>query len=41
MLAAVAGVVTILLGIMGVKYGLEAILVGLTFIGIACGLKKE
>lgn len=41
MLAAVIGVVLLILGIMGIKYGIEAILMGLTFVAIACGLKKN
>lgn len=41
MFVAVISAVLIILGIMGIKYGIEAILMGLTFLAIACGLKKD
>lgn len=41
MFVAAVGIVTIILGIIGIKYGIEAILMGLTFLAIACGLKKD
>ena len=31
----------LVLGIFAVKYGLEAVIVGLTILAIACGLKKD
>lgn len=41
MLAAVVSVVLIALGVIAIRYGVEAIIIGLTFLTIACGLKKS
>lgn len=41
MLAAVVSVVLIALGVIAIRYGVEAIIIGLTFLAIACGLKKS
>ena len=40
-MAAIIGVLLLVLGVLGIKYGIEAIIVGLTFIAIACGLKRD
>ena len=41
MLAVVVSGVLIILGILGIKYGIEAILLGFTFLAIWLGLKKD
>lgn len=41
MLAVAVSAVLIALGVIGIKYGIEAIILGLTFLAIACGLKKD
>lgn len=35
------GGIIIALGVVAVKYGLETIVIGLTVMAIACGLKKD
>ena len=37
----IIGILMLVLGILGIKYGVSAIIIGLTFIGIALGIKKD
>ena len=40
-MAAIIGILLLILGVFGIKYGIEAIIVGLTFLAIACGLRRD
>lgn len=35
------GLVLVLLGGVAIKYGIETVIIGLTVLAIACGLKKD
>lgn len=41
MLAVAVSAVLITLGVIAIKYGVEAIIIGLTFLAIACGFSKK